>query len=76
MDDNKSSVPFIVYESATSKGERNVKRLVSLIVIVVILWFFTIVGFTWYITLPIESTTTESQEVTDIENSDVSQSIN
>ena len=42
--------------------------------VVICLWFATIIGFVWYITLPIEETTYE-QSIEDIDSSDVRQII-
>lgn len=43
-------------------------------IIVVCLWFATIIGFVWYITLPIEETT-YTQTVEDAEDNDITQTI-
>lgn len=43
-------------------------------IVTLCLWFATIVGFIWYITLPVEDTT-YTQTVDDIDESEITQSI-
>ena len=43
-------------------------------IVTLCLWFATIIGFIWYITLPVEDTT-YTQTVDDIDESEITQSI-
>lgn len=40
-----SPVPYIVHESAMARNERNMKRVVVLLVVVIIVWLITIGAF-------------------------------
>ena len=42
-------VPYIAHESALARNERTIKRLISAIIVVLLLWFATIGMFIWYI---------------------------
>ena len=42
-------VPYIVHESAMSRNERTIKRLIIALLSVVLLWFATIGIFVWYL---------------------------
>lgn len=50
------------------------KRWFIAFIITLCLWFATIVGFIWYITLPVEDTT-YTQTVDDIDESEITQNI-
>lgn len=41
MEDNKTTVPYIVYEGAEAKSERTIKRLIIALIITVVLMFAT-----------------------------------
>ena len=66
MDDKEvNGIPYIVFESALAREERHNKRLVTIIIIVLALWFITILGGIWYITLPVETYSEITQETED-----------
>ena len=49
-DDNAAlSVPYIAHESALARMERSIKRMITAIIVVVLLWFATIITFVWYL---------------------------
>ena len=50
------------------------KRWFIAFIITLCLWFATIIGFIWYITLPVEDTT-YTQTVDDIDESEITQNI-
>lgn len=50
------------------------KRWFIAFIITLCLWFITIIGFIWYITLPVEDTT-YTQTVDDIDESEITQNI-
>jgi len=50
------------------------KRWFIAFIVTLCLWFATIVGFIWYITLPVEDTT-YTQTVDDIDESEITQNI-
>ena len=50
------------------------KRWFIAFIVTLCLWFATIVGFIWYITLPVEDTT-YTQTVDDIDESEINQNI-
>lgn len=65
-----------VYEAAMSREERHSKRVFTVLILVLLLWFSTISVFVWYITLPVEEADTEyTQEMEDVDGSDISQHI-
>ena len=45
MEDNKNSIPFIVYEGTLARHERTVKRLVISLVIAIVLMFLSNMGW-------------------------------
>lgn len=76
MDDSvKDGIPYVAYESALAREERHNKRLISVILVILVLWFLTIVGCVWYISLPVEESTEISQSAETIDSSTVSQSV-
>lgn len=68
-------VPFVAHESAMNRMERTNKRLgiIAIIELVVILLMF--VGIMIYFYLPTEVETSNTQDVSEIENSEINQSI-
>lgn len=42
-------VPYIAHESAMARNERTIKRLVTTVLVILLLWFSTIGIFIWYI---------------------------
>lgn len=50
------------------------KRWFIAFIVTLCLWFATIIGFIWYITLPVEDTT-YTQTVDDIDESEITQNI-
>lgn len=63
MDDR--NIPYIVFESSLAREERHNKRLVAIIITVLFLWFITILGCIWYMTLPTETYSEITQEAED-----------
>lgn len=43
------NVPYLVYESSQARNERNIKRLICLLLTIIFLWACTIGGFVWYL---------------------------
>ena len=43
------NVPYLVYESSQARNERNIKRLICLLIVIIILWACTIAGFMLYL---------------------------
>lgn len=75
MDEQNKSFTSI-FELSMAREERHSKRILNVLVLVLVLWFCTIAGFIWYITLPVEETSTEyTQEMEDVDGSDISQHI-
>ena len=70
----QKDVPYIVYEGTLSRAERTSKRLLAVILVLLMLWFSTIISFIWYITLPVEEVT-DTQTIEDVDCSTVTQSI-
>ena len=70
-------VPFVAHESAMNRMERTNKRLgiIAIIELVVILLMFAGIMIYFYLPTEVEETTTNSQDVSEIENSDINQSI-
>ena len=71
-------VPFVAHESAMNRMERTNKRLgiIAIIELVVILIMFAGIMIYFYLPTEVEeSTTSNSQDVSEIENSDINQSI-
>lgn len=71
-------VPFVAHESAMNRMERTNKRLsiIAIIELVVILLMFAGIMIYFYLPTEVEETTTSnSQDVSEIENSDINQSI-
>lgn len=68
-------VPFVAHESAMNRMERTNKRLgiIAIIELVVILLMFA--GIMVYFYLPTEVETSNTQDVSEIENSEINQSI-
>ena len=42
-------VPYLAHESALARNERTLKRVITDLIIVLLLWFATIGMFIWYI---------------------------
>lgn len=70
-------VPFVAHESAMNRMERTNKRLgiIAIVELVVILLMFAGIMIYFYLPTEVEETTTNSQDVSEIENSDINQSI-
>ena len=68
-------VPYIAYESALARDERVFVRQNKIIAFLIVGWLATIGVFTWYLTLPVEEVTTESQSVEGTDLSDITQTI-
>ena len=68
-------VPFVAHESAMNRMERTNKRLsiIAIVELVVILLMFA--GIMIYFYLPTEVETSNTQDVSEIENSEINQSI-
>lgn len=65
-----------VFEAAMSREERHSKRTFNALIVVLLLWFSTITVFIWYITLPADEVNTEyTQEMDNVDGSDISQHI-
>ena len=69
------TVPFVAHESAMNRMERTNKRLgiIAIVELVVILLMF--VGIMVYFYLPTEVETSNTQDVSDIQDSEINQSI-
>lgn len=69
------TVPFVAHESAMNRMERTNKRLgiIAIVELVVILIMF--VGIMVYFYLPTEVETSNTQDVSDIQDSEINQSI-
>jgi len=69
------TVPFVAHESAMNRMERTNKRLgiIAIVELVVILLMFT--GIMVYFYLPTEVETSNTQDVSDIQDSEINQSI-
>jgi len=65
MSEDKKDVPYIVFEGALAREERHNKRLWFALIVVVSLWFLTIIGCIWYSTLPVETYSEITQEADD-----------
>ena len=50
----KANVSYFVLEGIMTHFNVVIKRLITVLVIVLILWSATIAGFIWYISLPVE----------------------
>lgn len=68
MDNDTLATEMLREIKATSK------RWFIAFIVTLCLWFATIIGFIWYITLPIEDTS-YTQSVEDIDDSDIKQTI-
>lgn len=70
-------VPFVAHESAMNRMERTNKRLgiIAIVELVVILLMFAGIMVYFYLPTEVEETTTNSQDVSEIENSKINQSI-
>ncbi len=66
MDEQNKSFTSI-FELSMAREERHSKRLMNTLVLVLVLWFCTIAGFIWYITLPVEENI-ETQTIDDIQH--------
>ena len=66
--DDKNSVPYVVFESSLAREERHSKRLWFALLVVIILWFVTILGGIWYNSLPVETYEEVSQEAEDTDD--------
>lgn len=73
MDDK--SISKYTLESILLHFSKIIKSLIITLVIVLTLWFTTIGLFVWYVSLPSEEVTSSEQEVSDIHDSEISQSI-
>lgn len=62
------TIPFVAHESAMNRMERANKRLIIIIL-------FLIIGMFIYFILPTEMTTETTQDVQEVENSEIHQSI-
>lgn len=51
---SENKITYFVLEGVMNHFSLIIKRLIILLIIVIILWFATIAGFLWYISLPIE----------------------
>lgn len=75
MHDNET-VPYLVFESTLAREERHSKRLITIIIVIALLWFMTIAGCVWYISLPIEEQTEFTQTIDNIDaHNSITQSI-
>ena len=70
------SIPFVAHESAMNRMERSNKRIsrIAIIELVIILIMFACVMIYFYLPTETEETTT-SQQVSNIQDSDVNQKI-
>lgn len=71
-------VPFVAHESAMNRMERTNKRLsiIAIIELIVILLMFAGIMVYFYLPTEVEETTTSgSQDITDVENSNINQSV-
>lgn len=57
-DEKKEKVSYFVLEGISTHFSLIIRRLVILCIIIIIAWLTTIGGFLWYISLPIEETST------------------
>lgn len=71
------NIPFVAHESAMNRMERTNKRLsiIAIIELVVILIMFAGIMIYFYLPTETEETTTSSQNVSEIQDSEVNQSI-
>lgn len=65
--DDKKDIPYVAFESSLSREERHSKRLWFALILVVVLWFITILGGIWYNSLQVETYEEVSQEAEDID---------
>lgn len=72
MEDRKD-VPYIAFESAMAKEEREKRRLINIIILLIVCWMITIGVSIWYFSLPVEEMS--SQVVEDVDSSSINQSI-
>ena len=72
-----TQIPFVAHESAMNRMERKNKRLgiIAIIELVVILIMFVGIMVYFYLPSEIEEETTSNQNVSEIENSEIHQSI-
>lgn len=72
MEDRKD-VPYIAFESVLAREEREKRRLINIIILLIVCWMITIGVSVWYFSLPVEEMT--SQVVEDVDSSSINQSI-
>ena len=62
MDDKKEQVSYFILEGIMTHFSVLMKRLVITMIVILFLWAATIAGFLWYISLPIEETSSVQVE--------------
>lgn len=62
MDDKHGPVSYFVLEGIMTHFSILMKRLIITMIVILFLWAATIAGFLWYISLPIEETSSVKVE--------------
>lgn len=77
MEKDIVKVPFVAHESAMNRMERTNKRLsiIAIIELIVILLMFAGIMIYFYLPTEVEETTTTSQDVSEIQDSEINQTI-
>lgn len=77
MEKDIVTVPFVAHESAMNRMERTNKRLsiIAIIELIVILIMFAGIMIYFYLPTEVEETATGSQDITDVENSNINQNV-
>lgn len=54
MEERDNQISYFALEGIMTHYTVTIKRLLCLCVTILVLWFSTIIGFLWYISLPVE----------------------